>query len=87
MAAEQSEQEHLAGLEARYQWTKTKLERHMPTNRPATLEELKRAADYASTLVDWFRTVYGPIANSLQAVGFSRLPNRLNTIMSDLGYF
>ena len=37
---EQDEQHQLAGLEERYQWTKSQIDSQMPTNRPATLEEI-----------------------------------------------
>src|SRR5205085_1019194 len=53
------------------------------TNRPATLAEIQHAADYTQQLVDWFRTNYGPTANSLQAAGFSQLASRLNAIIAD----
>jgi len=84
MTTEQYEQQRLAELEERYQWTNSQLASSMPTNRPATLEELQRAADYTQHLVDWFRTTYGPTASSLQAAGFSKLANRLNALIADL---
>lgn len=54
--SEQVEQQELAGLEERYQWTRGQLESKMPTNRPATLGEIQQAANYTQQLVDWFRS-------------------------------
>ena len=83
MTTEQNEQQQLAGLEERYQWTKSQLESYLPMNRQVTLAEIQRAVDYTQQLVDWFRTNYGPTANSLQAAGFSQLADRLNAIIAD----
>ena len=80
----QIEQQELAGLEERYQWTRGQLESKMPTNRPATLGEIQHAANYTQQLVDWFRTHYGPKADSLRAAGFAKLARRLNAIIADL---
>ncbi len=80
----QLEQQQLAALEERFQWSKGQLENGFPTNRFATLEEIQHAAEYTQQLVVWFSANYGPTANSLQAAGFPGLANRLNAIIADL---
>lgn len=80
----QQEQQELAGLEERFQWSKNQLESSLPANRVATAEEIQRAVDYTQQLVEWFRTQYGQTASSLQAAGFPGLATRLNAILTDL---
>jgi hypothetical protein len=78
------EQQQLAALEERFQWSKGQLENGFPTNRLATLEEIQHAVDYTQQLAVWFSTNYGATANSLQIAGFPGLANRLNEIVADL---
>ena len=80
----QLEQQQLAALEERFQWSKSQLENGFPTNRLATLEEIQHAVDYTQQLAVWFSTTYGSTANSLQVAGFPGLANRLNAIIADL---
>jgi hypothetical protein len=80
----QLEQQQLAALEERFQWSKSQLENGFPTNRLATLEEIQHAVDYTQQLAVWFSTHYGPTANSLQVAGFPGLAHRLNAIVADL---